>query len=226
MNNEKYQENIEQYYKARFQNKAHKYFYQGDLVSEILYNRTRRYIKGRILDIGAGTGAFIKLLKTKGYCDARGIDLCPKSDFVEKGSITNLEFEASVFNTILCTEVLEHLDAAQLEKGLKEMYRVLARGGCLIITVPYEELLEKDSAMCPACGHKFHIVGHVQSFDKKRISGILMRNEFSAVHMEVLPLPIMSKLPFSGFYWRLLMLFDKRIDFYKTLIVVAKRHRT
>lgn len=152
------------------------------------------------------------------------MDLYPKVDFVETGSITDLNFKDFSFNTVICTEVLEHLETEQIKIGLKEIYRVLNRKGCLIITVPYNEVLEKDSVVCPVCKNKFHIVGHLQSFNKDRILALLIQNKFIISYVKVLPITIMSKLPFSNLYWRVLMLFDKRIDFYKTLIIIAKKH--
>jgi SAM-dependent methyltransferase len=46
-----------------------------------------------------------------------------------------LPFSDGAFNTVLCTEVLEHLHTPSL--ALKEMRRVLAPGGKLILTTPF-----------------------------------------------------------------------------------------
>lgn len=223
MNNEEYQINLEESNRSKFLNKECRYSYQGDIVAKTLYRRIKRYIKEGILDVGAGTGALVKLLRTKGHSNIKGIDLYPKVDFIEEGKITDLKFKDASFNTVMCTDVLEHLEMEQIEEGLKEIYRVLDKKRYLIITIPYDELLEKDSVVCPLCKHKFHIVGHLQSFNEKRILEILSQNKFAVTYIKVLPLSIMSKLPLSDFYWKLFMLFDKRINFYKTLIIVAKK---
>ncbi len=223
MDNEQYQEIIEKCNKSKFLSTEFKYFYQGDIVAKTLYKKVKKYINDNILDVGAGTGALVKLLKIEGYKNIKGIDLYPKVDFIKEGKITALEFGESTFNTIICTEVLEHLESEQIGKGLKEIYRVLYKGGNLILTVPCDEILERDSVVCPECKHKFHIVGHLQSFNKRKISELLTQNNFSIKYIKVLPLSIMSKLPFSDFYWRFLMLFDRRINFYKTIIIVAKK---
>lgn len=66
MNNEQYQRNLEKYNKVKFLNAKNKYFYQGDIVTKMLYKRIKKYIKPNVLDIGAGTGALVRLLKEKG----------------------------------------------------------------------------------------------------------------------------------------------------------------
>lgn len=48
--------------------------------------------------------------------------------------ITNLGLQADSVSTIICSEVLEHVD--QDEKALQELRRVLKPGGRLILTVP------------------------------------------------------------------------------------------
>ncbi len=221
---EEYQKNIEKCYKEKFLSRTAGYSYQGDIVTKLLYGIISKFVKsGYILDVGAGTGALVKFLKTKGYENVCGIDLYPKVDFIEKGEITRLEFRDAHFSTVFCTEVIEHLQIEQIIKGLKEIHRVLNKGGYLIITVPCDENLERDAVVCPICQHKFHIVGHLQSFSKKIISELLTQNNFVIQFMKVFPLPIMAKLPLSNFYWRFLMLLDKRVNFYKNFVIVAKK---
>ena len=223
MNNEEYQKKLEKCSKKKFIDKKNKHFYQGDKISPVLFSLVKKYVQGKILDIGAGTGALVKYLRSKNYSDVFGIDLYPKVNFIQKGIITNLKFKDNEFNTIFCTEVIEHLTNEQIVKGLSEIKRILKFKGHLIITVPYNENLENNSFICPKCGHKFHNVGHLQSFDKKRLSKILIKANFKIKNVKILPLAFMYKLPFSTFYWKFLMLFDKRFDYYKTLLIIAKK---
>ena len=194
--------------------------YQGDVVSSTIVKLTQHYLKSPILDIGAGSGALINELKIKKY-KAKGIDLVPRSNEIQKGSITNLEFKDDEINTIFCTEVIEHLTDKQIDKGLVEVKRVLRKDGCFIVTVPFDENLEMNTYTCPECGHRFHKVGHLQSFDGRRIKNLLEEHGFEIVFMKVYALGAMSKLPLG----RCFNFLFKRLDYAsisKTLVVVAK----
>lgn len=225
MNNEKYQKRLEECSAKKFSNKEKPHYYQGDAVSGLIFSLSKKWIGRKILDVGAGTGALVSHLKSMGYENAQGIDLYPKVDFIKKGLITKIDFEDSYFDTLFCTEVIEHLDDKQIKKGVSEIERVLKEKGSLIISVPYNENLEHNSFVCPQCKHKFHKVGHLQSFDKKRIKKILNKQNFTVEKIMVLPLSFMAKLPYSQFYWRILMLMDRRLDFGKTMLIVATNNK-
>ncbi|MFA5106897.1 MAG: class I SAM-dependent methyltransferase [Patescibacteria group bacterium] len=221
--NEDYQKKLEECSKQKFIDKSCGFTYFGDTVSKLITAMNKKYLVDPIIDVGAGTGAMVALLRRNGHRDAIGIDLCPKTDLVQEGLITDLRFPEASFMTAICTEVLEHLTTEQLRAGLKETFRVLRPGGHLIVTVPFDELLEKNSITCPNCGHHFHRVGHLQSFDKKRMSTLLRESGFNPKKIGVFPFSIMSSLPGSRYYWRLIMRFDKRIGLNKTMLAVARK---
>lgn len=225
MDNEEYQVRLEKCSKEKFLNKKNKYSYQGDVVSGVIFSLTKKFTKkeGSILDVGAGTGAFVSYLKGKGYKNVLGVDLYPKVDFVEQGKITELKFENNSFDAVFCTEVLEHLTTAQLSEGLNEVNRVIKESGFFVVTVPFDEILDNNSFVCPACGHKFHQVGHMQSFDKKRMANLLGEKGFLVKKISVIPLSLMAKLPFPQLYWKCLMLLDKRLQLGKTMLVIAQK---
>jgi len=192
----------------------------GDVVSGILFRIVRRYVADDILDIGAGSGALIRLLRDKGF-DAKGVDLYSASDDVKLGTITDLPFKGESFNTVFCCDVVEHLAEEQIDKGLTETARVLKKGGHLIITTPYNEDLKLNSCVCPECGHQFHRYGHLQSFDEKRVTELLARHGFQISFLKVYALGAMVKIPF-GRYVNFLF---KRLQFEfveKTIVIVAK----
>ena len=213
MNNENYQEKVVEF---NFSGR-----YQGDIVSSLIVNLVKRYIRSPVLDIGAGSGALINNIKNKNYT-ATGIDLFPRDNEIQKGTITNLKFKDNEFNTIFCTEVIEHLTNNQIDKGLSEIKRVLKKNGHFIVTVPYNESLEKNTFTCPKCGHKFHKVGHLQSFTKERIEKVFIENGFKIELINIYPVTIMPKVPLARIYWRFIMLFDKRFAFNKTILIVAR----
>lgn len=62
-----------------------------------------------------------------------GLDLYRPSQV--QGDASALPFKSRCIDTVICTEVLEHLDEANA--ALSEIYRVLTHDGYLIVTVPF-----------------------------------------------------------------------------------------
>ena len=177
MNEEQYQNSItKDNYKS----------YQGDLSSRFLVSKLKNHIESYVLDIGAGTGALVGELE-KNKFKAFGIDPVPKNKKVQRGNITKIDFPSNSFNTVFCSEVVEHLSDEQISKGMVEIKKVLAKNGNLIITIPLDENLENNSFICPKCKHKFHKVGHLQSFTKKRITKLMEDNGFTVIFLKVFP---------------------------------------
>jgi ubiquinone/menaquinone biosynthesis C-methylase UbiE len=83
----------------------------------------------------------------------------------ETGQIEAIPFGDDRFDVVFCSEVLEHLSTEQIQKGLREIQRVLKNSGVLLGTVPFQENLFEGRVVCPACGNVFHRIGHQQTFD-------------------------------------------------------------
>jgi SAM-dependent methyltransferase len=160
-----------------FQNEAPETF-RGSLPRlEYLVRRVSR--EGRVLNIGAGTGLFEELALEKGL-DVYSLDpnerivsaIRSRLEMKEKavvGYVQDIPFESGFFQTVVVSEVLEHLGERELEKALEEIHRVLERGGRILGTVPARENLREQLVVCPKCGERFHRWGHVQSFDTARV---------------------------------------------------------
>ena len=95
----------------------------------------------RILDVGCGTGANLKMLAAHG--SAAGVDISPQAvdfcherglDSVKLGAIEQLPYESSSFELVTALDVVEHLDDDVA--GLKEIRRVLVRDGRVLLFVP------------------------------------------------------------------------------------------
>lgn len=90
-----------------------------------------------ILDAGAGESVYKKLFS---HCEYKAIDLAvgesrwnySNLDYV--GPLHDMPIEDDVFDAVLCTQVLEHLEWPR--ESVKEMHRVLKPGGKLFMTVP------------------------------------------------------------------------------------------
>ena len=95
----------------------------------------------KILDVGCGTGANLKLLQTFGR--AEGIDISPQAvdfcherglDSVKLGAIEHLPYETGSFDLVTALDVIEHLDDDVA--GVRELGRVLRPDGRLLVFVP------------------------------------------------------------------------------------------
>ncbi|SDJ34514.1 Methyltransferase domain-containing protein [Frankineae bacterium MT45] len=91
-------------------------------------------VRGDLLDLGAGNQPFRPWYEPLAK-SVVALDVAPAPGLSLLSMAAPLPFQASSFDTILCTSVLEHVDNA--EKAVAEMVRVLRPGGQLIITVPF-----------------------------------------------------------------------------------------
>ncbi len=118
------------------------------LASELLLREVLKvvpYIKGRLLDIGCGEKPYKSIFSS--HIDYYiGIDL-PQTLHSKHGvdvfaNAHQLPFKENTVDTILCLEVLEHIERpAQL---LKEIFAVLRKDGVLILSAPQTYCLHKD----------------------------------------------------------------------------------
>lgn len=92
---------------------------------------------GKVLDIGCGLGEFLEV-----YPNAVGIDsnrwcvkYCKRKGLVcQLGNIYKLNFPANSFDGVLLSNIIEHLDRSK--QAMKQVRRVLKRGGKVVITLP------------------------------------------------------------------------------------------
>ncbi len=91
---------------------------------------TQKYVKGRLLDVGCGEKPYEALFKPF-ITEYIGLD---KKHGDIKGSALDMPIDANIFDTVLSTQVLEHVPDPQ--QMMHEMYRVLKKGGYAILTVP------------------------------------------------------------------------------------------
>jgi SAM-dependent methyltransferase len=125
--------------------------YRGQLHSDIVTRSAdlalaRRPAPGRILDVGCGTGLLLRELARRlpGAAGLTGIDAAggmiaqasanagdPRLSFV-RGVAERLPFPDATFDLVISTTSFDHW-ADQLA-GLTECHRVLAPGGCFVLT--------------------------------------------------------------------------------------------
>jgi SAM-dependent methyltransferase len=136
-----------------------------------------------VLNIGVGSGVLEALALAKGV-NIHVLDPNERAitrlrfqlnlgEQAKVGFAQELPFGDSQFDVVVMSEVLEHLADDKLSASLVEVWRVLKPGGVLWVSTPYREDLNMVMVVCPKCGELFHRFGHVQSFDRARLSGIL-----------------------------------------------------
>ena len=94
--------------------------------------------KGRLLDIGAGTGEFLSVAKNDGW-QTIGVEPSDRAKSIAKSKGVSFveetgELENHSFDVISMWHVLEHVP--DLDKQIKELKRLLKPTGTLIIAVP------------------------------------------------------------------------------------------
>ncbi|GEM_PF-5775857 len=98
----------------------------------------------KILDFGTGIGANLKTLKTLGFKNIHAADISPLAVKIIHKKFPDIKikllkeiklpYSNNCFDLILATEVLEHIFA--FTKTLKELDRILKKGGLLVISTP------------------------------------------------------------------------------------------
>lgn len=92
------------------------------------------YAKGKTLDVGGGSSKYREII-TKTVSDYLVSDLYGELGVDVVTDARKMSFPDASFDTIVSFQVLEHID--DTTAAVREMYRVLKRGGCVIATAPF-----------------------------------------------------------------------------------------
>jgi SAM-dependent methyltransferase len=125
-------------------------FYRDDYfvlkhLTEFINSSLRRYVVpgSRVADIGCGEQPLRAQIEGLG-ATYTGVDIeqNPQQTVEVVASITDLPLTENSFDTIICTEVLEHVSDTYTAFG--ELARVLRPGGHLVISVPFGYPLHEE----------------------------------------------------------------------------------
>jgi SAM-dependent methyltransferase len=117
-----------------------------DLIAEVYNVELKKYFKGKLLDLGCGKVPLFEFYKncTSEVICADWEKSLHDNEFIDK--ITdlnqNLDFNNSDFDTVLLSDVLEHI--LYPHNLMREIYRILKPEGCLIINVPFFYCLHEE----------------------------------------------------------------------------------
>ncbi|MCD6429152.1 class I SAM-dependent methyltransferase [bacterium] len=101
---------------------------------KLYYDFFLRYINGSILDAGCGSGLMLKFSKNVFGTDKtkekiRG----PIKERFVISDLENIPFKDNTFECVFCRFVLEHLKLKEIDKTIKEFYRILRPDGKIFI---------------------------------------------------------------------------------------------
>ena len=128
---------------------------------------------GRILDVGSAAGLHTVMLIDFGF-QAEGLEYSNEGIKIQnirkipvtQGDARNLPWTDSIFDGVICMDVLEHLDDDDL--ALREILRVLKPGGRFLISVPaYMSLWSNHDAA----------VGHLRRYSNASIKELFRKEE-------------------------------------------------
>ena len=124
--------------------------------------------------------------KLKKYPTIKYVSTDYAGDFLadEQLDITNIDKDDSTYDLIICYHILEHIEEDQ--KAMKELYRVLKKGGYCIIQTPFKngEIYEDFTIRTPEERLKhFGQADHVRIYS---VAGLRDRLENNGFEVEIL----------------------------------------
>ena len=106
-----------------------------DLIAKIYDDNIKKYVTGKLLDLGCGTVPLY--IAYKDYIDDNICIDWHKNDYIDHchNLIEKLPLNDEIFDTVIMSDVLEHIP--EPEMIISEIYRVLKLNGKLLLNVPF-----------------------------------------------------------------------------------------
>jgi len=184
-------------------------------------------INKKFLDVGMGFGLDLIDKYRKGY-ECFGIDFDKSRvkktiEMFEKnglkttlkvGSVTKIPFKANFFDEVVCSHVIEHVRDDNL--ALKEIYRVMKRGGILHLRVPNKNNLHTRFHTLIGSNIPYTDNTHVREYEKDNILKLLKKPGF-----------VIKNVKQSGFFpplgLKFFMLADHYISSSRLMLFLGKK---
>jgi SAM-dependent methyltransferase len=146
---------------------------------------------GRLLDVGCGTGGFLRELCRDGQWQGLGVDIHQGPLSVARrqgvnvycGELCALRTPAPVFDVVTLWEVIEHVPDPR--RMLSDIRRLLRPGGTLLLSTPNVESWQ--ARVWRRCWAGWELPRHVQVFSLRTLRQILETTGFRVVRRIVFP---------------------------------------
>ena len=162
------------------------YFYRMYLWEAQMF--VKHYSSGKILEVGCGEGLMFRDFH-------REYDICQVdistvalekaqqlNDKIVVGDAMNLPFRSGTFDAVLQVAVLEHL--SNPEKALAEAWRMLKKGGKLLILIPNDLVMSVGRLMLGKYPPRYP--GHLSFLTPQRIK-TMVGNRFNMIQEKRMP---------------------------------------
>ncbi|OIP79807.1 MAG: hypothetical protein COT39_00175 [Parcubacteria group bacterium CG08_land_8_20_14_0_20_48_21] len=169
-------------------------------VGDVVVKYTKCHLKknGKNLDYGCGGGGLMAHLFKEGYpCEGRdtsvdSVQTCRKRfahETLFRGAdllqgMPDLTLASAAYDMVYSLEMVEHVPIDVLPYVLAELYRIVKPDGCVFITTPNKENLDKYKVICPDCGCIFHRVQHVNRFTDAKLRELMEHAGFTTLRCE------------------------------------------
>lgn len=156
------------------------------IVAEFLEGR----VGGRLLEMGCGSAYFATALRRhlpSTTFQYHGVDIEPDAvavaqqfvkgdDVVKAGSVMDLPYQDDYFDSIIYLDVIEHVQDEK--KSLLEAYRVLKKGGTLVLSTPNSAAPFTDTFLCEYMHDHGHMANHRSGFTAAELENLLTNAGF------------------------------------------------
>ncbi|EKF50101.1 type 11 methyltransferase [Thermosipho africanus H17ap60334] len=198
-----------------------------DYVSRLKVKQIVEYIKrefkisnvGTIAEIGCGDGRILKLVgRDLNSKELIGIDISEKAIYkarkmfgnqmlLKLGSAVNVPIEDNYCDLVLSLGVIEHYRLKEdLEKSVKEIYRILKPGGIAVIMVPNRISFGVIDRIIQQIFGKWDY-GYQKELTPKQLEKIIKKSGFSVIKYKITNLIVVPGVR-KNFRFRVIRTFD------------------
>lgn len=142
-----------------------------------------------VLEVGCGVGSIINEINAPRVVGVDFSRIALQRVIGEKviADAGFLPVREGAFDTIICSEILEHLEDNSLFRCIDEIIRI--RPSTIVLSAPHKENLNESCCYCAKCRSHFHVHNHVQSFSVKDIDTFFRGYSRSAVEFTTVRSP-------------------------------------